>query len=166
MYSSIERILPQTKAIAKKYVADLAIPNCEGSGIGNALVYTRLVEDFSRFKGKPLKIFTGPLNPSVGKVSYEDDFALWRNNPFVSDIVNGQFVNSEDLNTVNKERKTLIQLNHIIENICWAYGIRPRELRSSLFLSIDEMAWAFNVLKNIPRPSQVRDFEVPQFHYN
>lgn len=149
---STENILPKTKAIAKKHKVDLAIPNCPGSGVGNALVYTRLVEEYALKYGKTLKIFTGPLSPSIGKVGGENPFAIWENNPFVSEIVNGEEVSHEDLKIVNQERQSLIQLTHVIENICWGYGISPRELRSSLFLSKEEMAWAINQLESLPRP--------------
>lgn len=150
--TSVENILPLTKAIEKKYNVDLAIPNCPGSGIGNILSYTRLVEEFALKRGKTLKIFTGPLSPSIGKVEGENCFAVWENNPFISEIVNGEDLNSQDLMIVNKERHSLNQLTHVIENICWAYGISPRELRPSLFLSKEEMKWALDQLASLPRP--------------
>ncbi len=148
----MKSVLQQTKIIAKKHSADLAIPNCEGSGIGNVIVYTRLVEEFSLQVGRPITIFTGPLRPSIGTVANEDPFAIWRNNPFIKKIIDGTISYKEDLSLINSERRSLVQLNHIIENICWAYGLRPRELRSSLFLSSDEMIWALNALKELPRP--------------
>ncbi len=152
MKARSRNILPKTKSIAGKHNVDLAIPNCEGSGIGNAIVYTRLVEEFALSVGRPIKIMTGPLSPSIGLVDKEDQFAIWKNNPFVASIINAQEHDPSDLETINKERLSLIQLNHVIENICWAYDVKPRELRCSLFLSRNEMIWALNALKNIPRP--------------
>ncbi|PNC06306.1 glycosyltransferase family 9 protein [Akkermansia muciniphila] len=145
-------ILKKTKEIALKHSVDLAIPNCEGSGLGNVIVYTRLVEEFSLKMGRPISIFTGPLTPSTGTAIDEDPFAIWRHNPFIKEIKNGKQIDKESLYIVNDERSTLIQLNHIIENICWSYGLKARELRSSLFLSTDEMKWALEELKKLPRP--------------
>jgi hypothetical protein len=145
-------VLPKSKAFASKHEVDLAIPNCAGSGIGNALVYTRLVEDWARYHGRPASIITGPLAPAVGTVDEEHPFALWQHNPFVERIVDGTHVDIEGFTAVNFERRMLAQVNHIIENIGFAYGLRPRALRPSLFLSRSEMEWAFRVLANLPRP--------------
>jgi hypothetical protein len=144
-------ILPKTKTIAKKHKVDLAIPNLKGSGIGNVLVYTRLVEEYSRKLGKPITILTGPLDPSIGKVDNEDPFAIWRNNPFIERIVDGSKF-EEDLIIINTEENELIQLNHIIENICWAYGLKPRELRSCIYLTYEEKQWALRALEGLNRP--------------
>jgi hypothetical protein len=146
-------ILSATKSIAEKYSVDLAVSNCEGSGIGNALVYTRLVEEFALSKGRPIKIFTGPLKPSVGTVIGEDPFAIWRNNPFIDEIIDGSTYGPKDLEiVVREEEESLVQLNHIIENLCWAYNLKPRELRSSIYLNEVEMKRAIHSLKHIKRP--------------
>lgn len=145
-------VLEKSKAIAKKYSADLAVSNCAGSGVGNALVYTRLIEEYSLSLGRPISIFTGPLKPSIGTVNKEDSFAIWRNNPFVEKIIDGSKVGPEDLSIVVEEEDSLVQLNHIIENICWAYNLRPRELRSSIFLSPEEKKNALISLRHLKRP--------------
>ena len=109
-------VLPKTKDFATRLGVDLAIPRCMGSGIGNALVYTRLVEDWSRINGRPVTIATAPLQPSVGTVSTEDPFALWRNNPFISKIVNALKIDPDGYEAVDLERRSLVQVNHIVEN--------------------------------------------------
>lgn len=152
MLKGLDSVLPKTKAFAEKHNVDLAIPNCKGSGVGNAIVYTRLVEDFARFKGRPISIITGPLSPKVGVVPEEKPFALWENNPFVEKILDAYLIDEAEFIKVDLERKTLVQLNHVIENIGFAFGIRPRELRASLFLSEEEMRWALTQLRNLPRP--------------
>lgn len=144
-------ILYKTINVAKKHNVDLAIPNVEGSGIGNALVYTRLVEEYSMKLGRPISIFTGPLAPSIGKVENEDLFAIWRNNPFIDKIIDGSKF-KEDLLIINKDEDELIQFNHIIENICWAYGLKPRKLRSCIYLSHEEKQWALKALEGLKRP--------------
>jgi len=150
--SALERVLPLTKAYAKQHNADLAIPNCQDSGVGNALVFTRLVEDWARVAGRPVNIITAPLCPSVGCVKGEDPFALWLHNPYVGSILNAEKVDLEGFGVVDMERRSLIQVNHVIENICFAYGLRPRHLRPSLFLSKAEMRWALDQTGHLPRP--------------
>nr|WP_320051238.1 glycosyltransferase family 9 protein [uncultured Desulfuromonas sp.] len=148
----LERVLPISKSFAARYGADLAIPNCQGSGVGNALVYTRLVEEWARHLGRPVKIITAPLAPSVGCVVNEDPFAIWRNNPFVWKILDGEEIDPAGFRLVDQERKTLIQVNHIIENICFAYGLKPRRLQPSIFLTQNEIQWALNETRELKRP--------------
>ncbi len=145
-------VLPKTKAFARRYGADLAIPSCKGSGVGNALVYTRLVEDWARSRGHAATIITEPLAPKVGVVENEDPFTLWMHNPYVKRIINAQDIDPAGFLEVDIERKTLIQVNHLIENICFAYGLRPRNLRPSLYLSTAEMQWAIKETSHLRRP--------------
>lgn len=145
-------LLPFTKQYARIHGADLAIPNCPGSGVGNVLVYTRLIEEVARSMGRPLVIVTGPLSPKVGVVAAESAFPFYENNPFVERIINAYDVDPTGFAKVNKEEESLIQLNHIIENLCFAYGLRPRHLRPSLFLTKEEQAWALQALRDLPRP--------------
>jgi hypothetical protein len=152
MRPGLETVLPRSKAFAKKFDVDLAIPNCKGSGLGNALVYTRLVEDWARHRGRPVSIVTAPLAPSVGVIDNDDTFAIWRCNPFIERIIDGNQVDEEGFNAVDLERRTLVQVNHIIENISFAYGLRPRRLKPSLFLERAEMNWALQALSSLPRP--------------
>jgi hypothetical protein len=145
-------VLPLTKAYAKANKSDLAIPACRGSGLGNAIVYTRLVEEWARSRGRPAIIITAPLQPKVGRVLEEDSFAIWRNNPFIATILNAEEIDPEGYAAVDEERRSLIQLNHVIENICFAYGLRPRRLQASLFLSHGEMQWAMKETSHLSRP--------------
>lgn len=145
-------VLSKSKLFANRYGADLAIPNCEGSGVGNALVFTRLVEEWACSRGRPATIVTEPLAPKVGCVAEEEPFALWKHNPYVKSIINARDVDPAGFREVDLERRTLIQINHIIENICFAYGLRPRRLSPSLFLSESEMRWALEVTSHMRRP--------------
>ncbi|WP_459873919.1 glycosyltransferase family 9 protein, partial [Endothiovibrio diazotrophicus] len=145
-------VFPKTKAFARKHGVDLAIPNCAGSGIGNALMYTRLVEDWSRMNGRPATIATAPLNPSIGHIAGEDGFAIWRNNPFISKVLNGSDLDPKEFTIIDEERRSLVHSGHIINNIGFAYGVKPRTLRPSIYLSHEEMKWAMNALSNCRRP--------------
>ncbi len=145
-------VLPLAKAYAASHGFDLAIPACRGSGLGNAIVYTRLVEEWARSRGRPASIVTAPLSPATGVVPGEDPFAIWRHNPYVASIRDASEVDPLGFSAVDEERRSLVQLNHIIENVCFAYGLKPRFLRASLFLSRNEMQWALEVTRHLPRP--------------
>jgi hypothetical protein len=144
--------LPLSKRYAFKHHVDLAIPNCAGSGLGNVLVYTRLIEDYARYLGRTVSIITAPLSPKVGVVAKEPPYPFFENNPFIESILNADEIDPDGFIDVNREELSLVQLNHVIENICFAYGIRPRELRPSLYLSVEEKRWALNALRHLPRP--------------
>ena len=145
-------LLPLTKQYARTHGADLAVPNCAGSGVGNVLVYTRLIEEVARSKGRPIVIITGPLSPKVGVVVGESLYPFFDNNPFIERIINAYELDPLGFGRVNEEESKLVQLNHIIENFCFAYGLRPRHLRPSLFLTTQEQAWALHALRDLPRP--------------
>lgn len=145
-------LLPFAKKYARTHEVDLAIPNCQGSGVGNVLVYTRLIEEMARHLGRPISIITAPLSPKVGTVDGESEYPFYENNPFIERIINAYNVDPEGFSEVNREEDDLIQVNHIIENLCFAYGLQPRCLRPSLFLTKDEQSWALLALKHLPRP--------------
>ncbi len=130
----------------------MAIPNCAGSGLGNVLVYTRLIDDYAQSLGRPITIITAPISPKVGVVAGESPYPFFENNPFIETILNAEEIDIEGFSGVNDEELSLVQLSHVIENICFAYGLRPRELRPSLHLSADEKRWAINELRHLPRP--------------
>lgn len=150
--SPIVELLPRSKAYARKHGVDLAIPNCVGSGLGNALVYTRLVEEFSLSVGRPISIITAPIAPKVGVVPNELPYPFFENNPFIERIINAYEVDPEGFDGIDREEDTLVQLSHIISNICFAYGIRPREVRPCLYLTCEEKQWALKALSHLPRP--------------
>lgn len=128
---------------------DLAVPN--GKGIGNVLVFTSLVEALAHRLGRRIRILTAPLNPLIGK-DPKDSWAVWENNPYVKDIVDADTIDSRIMTEVNAEQDNAGQFGHVIENICHAYGMRPRSLRPSLHLSSAEQAEALDRLSGIPRP--------------
>lgn len=138
------------KHYAEKYKCDLAIPN--GSGIGNVLAFTRLVEEYALKIGRRLKILTGPINPWVGTVQRESKYPTWENNPFISAIVDAEEIDPQIMEKVVLEEDNYCQFGHIIENICFCYGLKPRALRPSLFLSAQEMSWGIDTLSGLKRP--------------
>jgi hypothetical protein len=153
LYSSHStELLPHSKSFARKHKVDLAIPNCPGSGLGNVLVYTRLIEEYALSIGRPISIITAPIAPKVGIVDSEAPYPFFENNPFIKQIVNAEEIDPEGFKSVNAEEHAVIQLSHVIENICFAYGLRARELRPSLFLTCKEKEWALNALSHLPRP--------------
>jgi hypothetical protein len=145
-------LLPLSKSYARKYNVDLTIPNCAGSGLGNVLVYTRLIDDYAMSLGRPISIITAPISPKVGVVPNESPYPFFENNPFIEEIINADEVDPEGFVGVNSEDISLVQLCHVIENICFAYGLRPRILRPSLYLTSEEKKWALNALQHLPRP--------------
>src|SRR5262249_15621740 len=129
---------------------DIAIPN--NAGIGNILMYTRVVDDLARLSGRPLKILTGRLRTPIPLASWEDPYPIWRNNPFVSEIVDAEKIDPAIMDAINDEMDNLCQFSHMIENIAYHYGLRPRVLRPSLYLTKDEQDWAIERLRSFPRP--------------
>ena len=135
---------------ADKYNCDISILN--NDGIGNLIVYTRLIEELSMSKGKQLKILTAPINPQVGIVPSEEDYPIWKFNPFISEIVNANTIDGDIMQKVNHEQDNFCQFNHMIESICNVFGLRPRQLKPSLFLSYEEMKWGLEQLAHLQRP--------------
>lgn len=138
------------KRYAEEHKCDLAVPNA--TGIGNVLAFTRLVEEYALKVGRRLKVLTGALNPWVGVVEGESKFPTWENNPFVSDIVDADEIDPEIMEKVVLEQDNYCQFGHVIENICYCYGLRPRQLKPSLFLSAEEMTRGMEALSDLKRP--------------
>ena len=140
----------RTKQIASQFDCDLAIPN--GPGIGNVVCYTRLVEEVSRSLGRPIRLLTATLDPRLGRRSSEHPYPLWEANPYVLEIVDLEQLSPDALRIINDEKDDLCQFSHVIENLCSAYGVRPRALRGSLFLAEHEMRSALHSLRHLKRP--------------
>ena len=99
--------LAETKRLAREYGCDIGIPN--DAGIGNILiVYTRIVEDLARKTGRPLKILTGRLRPAIGVVENEEPFPLWRNNPFVKQIIDADAVDPGIMSAIVRKRNNSV----------------------------------------------------------
>ena len=135
---------------ARENGCDLSALNWEG--IGNILVFTRLVEEFSLSIGRPLKLLTAPINPVVGVVDSEEEYPIWMYNPFISQIVNADKIDKRIMELVNLEQDNFCQFNHMIENMCSVYGLNPRKLKPSIFLSVEEMQWGLITLSHLKRP--------------
>jgi len=142
--------LQESKRLAMKHGCELAIPN--DAGIGNILMYTRLVEELAMRIGRPLKLLTAPLKPAVGIAAGEIPYPLWVSNPFVQEIVDADAIDPAIMLSVNAERDNLCQFSHMITNICSQYGITPRVLRPRIFLSEEECRQALFRLADLPRP--------------
>jgi hypothetical protein len=143
--------LKRTKELAELHGCDIAIPN--HAGIGNILMYTRVVEDMARSLGRPLKVLTSGLRVRFGGLDAgEDPYSIWSNNPFVDEIIDADFIGPEIQAQINKEMDNFCQFSHMIENIEYQYGLRPRRLRPSLFLSKSEQQWAIGQLGTFARP--------------
>ena len=141
-----------SNVLAKELSCDLAAPNW--FGIGNILVYSRLIEEFSLSIGRPIKLLTAPLKPTVGVVDNEDPYPIWKYNPFIEEIVNAEEIDADFdvIALINSEMDGFCHFGHMIENICANYGLKARKLRPSIFLSAEEMAWGLNTLSHLPRP--------------
>ncbi len=142
--------LKHTKELAEVHGCDIGIPN--HAGIGNILMYTRVVEDMARSLGKNLKILTSGLNVPVSLANGEDPYSIWSNNPFVDQIIDADAIDPEIMYLINREMDNLCHFSHMIENIEYQYGLRPRRLSPSLFLSKSEQEWAMEQLRILVRP--------------
>lgn len=139
-------------SICRKYDCDIAIPNV--TGIGDVIMYTRLVEEVALRYGRPLNLLTGPIRPidGVGTVDGEEPYPIWRGNPFIEKIIDLHELAPEVLEHVNASHERHCHFGHIIANICAEYGIVPRALRPSLFLTEGECREALWRLSELPRP--------------
>ena len=143
-----------SKQYAAKYDCDLAIPSF--LGLGSNVCYTPLVEAFALQQGHGLKILTAPhYRPSPKNPEDEKEdwtAAIWQNNPYINEIVDASAIDSGIMPKINAEFDNFCQSQHEITNLCAPYGLRPRYLRGSLFLSTAEMQWGLQALSHLKRP--------------
>ena len=139
-----------SRRYAMEHECDLAVPG--SIGIGSLVCYTRLVEEFALREGRPVRLLTVPLDCSYdGRRSEgEGDYPLWDCNPFVETIVNADLIDPAISGSISAEMDNFCQARHEIENLCTPYGLRPRELRGSLFLSREEMQWGLGLALRRP----------------
>jgi Glycosyltransferase family 9 (heptosyltransferase) len=137
---------------AMEHGCDLAVPG--EIGIGSLVCYTRLVEEFALREGRSIRLLTVPLDCSEDerRSEGEGDYPLWDGNPFVETIVNADLIDPEISGNLSAEMDNFCQARHEIENLCAPYGLRPRALRGSLFLSREEMQWGLGELSDLKRP--------------
>ena len=138
--------------ICHKFKADLAVPNV--TGIGDVLMYTRLVEEIAMRYGRPINLLTGSIQPTdgVGTLEDEEPFPIWRANPFIGQILDLSELSPESMALVNASHERHCHFGHIISNICAEYGVVPRHIRPSLFLTEAECREALLSLSVLPRP--------------
>ena len=115
-------------------------------------MFTPAIESMSRLLGRPIDLLTAPLNVSSGKISRELEYPIWANNPFIGAIVNSNEIDPEIINDINREQDNYGQFRHMIDNICYAFNLRSRRNHPSVYLTQQEMKYAFELTKNIPRP--------------
>lgn len=141
-----------TRRHAAEHGCDLAIPG--SIGIGSLVCYTRLAEEFALRQGRPVRLLTVPLDCSEEerRSEGEGDYPLWDGNPFLETIVNADLIDPAISEDLSAEMDNFCQSGHEIENLCAPYGLRPRALRGSLFLSREEMQWGLAQLAALPRP--------------
>lgn len=139
-------------SICRFYGADVAIPNV--TGIGDIIMYTRLVEELGLRHGRPMNILTGPIRPidGVGTIEHEEAFPIWKANPFVNSIIDLEKIAPDILSQINAAHENHCHFGHIISNICADYGIVPREIRPILYLTEAECREALLMLSELPRP--------------
>jgi len=138
-------------SLAKEYGCDIAVPNV--TGIGDVLMYTRVVEELAMRYGRPVNILTGRIAPvEVGTVENEDAYPIWKANPFVSRIVDAEAIAPALLDAINSAHEGHCQFGHMIANICAEYGVIPRALRPSVYLTETECRNALLRLVDLPRP--------------
>jgi hypothetical protein len=139
----------RSKYHAEQQGCDLAVPNA--SGIGNILVCTALVEAVALQLGRRIRLLTSEMNPLIGKEP-QDEYAIWENNPYVKEIVDADKIDSQIMCEVNAEQDNISQFGHMIENVCYAYGVAPRALKPCLYLTPAEQSAAIDRLESIRRP--------------
>jgi len=141
-----------SRRYAMEHGCDLAVPGA--IGIGSLVCYTRLVEEFAQREGRPVRLLTVPLDCSEDerRSEGEGDYPLWDGNPFVETIVNADLIDPAISGHLSAEMDNFCQARHEIENLCAPYGLRPRALRGSLFLSREEMQWGLAQLSALRRP--------------
>lgn len=141
-----------SRRYAMEHGCDLAIPG--SIGIGSLVCYTRLVEEFALREGRPVRLLTVPLDCSYDgrRSAGETDYPLWDENPYIETIVNADAIDPAISGHLSAEMDNFCQARHEIDNLCAPYGLRPRALRGSLFLSREEMQWALAELSGLKRP--------------
>lgn len=140
-----------SKYYAEKFKCDLAVPGY--IGIGSLVCYTRLVEAYALRLGRPLRLLTTPLSYSwYGRVEHEIDYPIWEGNPYIEELVDANQYDPDIMEKISAEMDNFCQASHEIENICAPYGLRPRKLCGSLFLTQKEMQWGLQTLSHLKRP--------------
>ena len=139
-----------SRRYAAEYGCDITVPN--GPGLGDALVFTRVVEDLGRHLGRPLILLTAGLSPSYGLVLGEDPYAIWRAHPFVAEVIDADQRNARIMNRARQEKDNFPHFEHVICGISAAYGIPHSAVKPSLYLTYDEMRWALDAVASCRRP--------------
>lgn len=142
--------LAYSKSIAEAFGCDLAVPN--GPGLGNIVIYSRLVADMAWHLRRPLSLLSCPMRLVVGACPGESLYPLWENHPFVREIKDPTGSHPEVEKGLIHDKDDLCQFGHITANLCQAYGIPNRANHGALYLTAEEMKWALDRLSGLARP--------------
>jgi hypothetical protein len=152
---NIGRFLPTpsfhwSRTFAQQYGCDLVVPN--GPCLGDALVFTRLIEDLGRRRGRGLRILTSGLRLDYELPPDEERLAIWNNSPFVLEIEDADRHNPEIMKRARKEKDNFPQFEHVIRGIGAAYGVPVSATKPALYLTTNEMRRAMQTLAGYRRP--------------
>jgi hypothetical protein len=139
-----------SRRFAQEFGCDLTVPN--GPCLGDALVFTRLVEDLGRRTGRALRLLSSGLRLDYELPPSEERLAIWHNNPFVFDIKDADQHNAEIMQRARKEKDNFPQFEHVVRGIGAAYGLPASATKPALYLNTDEMRQAMQVLAQYRRP--------------
>lgn len=139
-----------SRRYAQQHVCDLTVPN--GPALGDALVFTRLVADLGRRKGRGLRLLTSGLALDYELLPGEDPLAIWKNHPFVASIKDANLHDPLIMRRAQEEKDNFPHFDHVILGIGAAYGVPASARKPAIFLTNAEMTWALEALANFRRP--------------
>lgn len=126
------------------------MPN--GFGLGDVLVFSRLVEDLGRRRGRPLKLLTSGLRLDYELLTEDDPLSVWRENPFVGSIKDADDLDREIMRRARQEKDNFPHFDHVIQGISRAYETPLSAVKPSIYLTAQERTWALDVLTPYRRP--------------
>jgi hypothetical protein len=139
-----------SRRYADRHGCDLTVPN--GFGLGDVLVFTRLVDDLGRRKGRGLKLLTSGLTLDYDLQPGEDPLAIWANNPFVKAIVDADAHDPLIMRRARREKDNFPHFDHVIRGIGAAYKMPASTIKPAIYLTKSEMKWALTTLAAFRRP--------------
>ena len=137
----------RSRTYAARYDCDLALAS-NYLGLGSLVCFTPLVEAMARRLGRPIRLLTTSYD-TYGKT---DPHPIWLHNPYVGEIVDADAIDPNINWDLMREAHNFCQCGHITENLLAEYGLKPRRLRGTIYLSEEEQRRAFECLSHLPRP--------------
>jgi hypothetical protein len=139
-----------SRFLADAHGCDLTVPN--GLGIGDVLVFSRLVEDLGRRRGRPLNLLTSGLELDYELLAEDDPLSVWSVNPFVGTITDADAIDPEIMQRARQEKDNFPHFDHVIRGIGRAYETPISMVKPAIYLSEEERAWALDALARYRRP--------------